>query len=96
MFAKRFEHVAFAPDLAEQAQKKLKIACMMVGETHSVVLGTTRTNFNPELPERCNVIDYTHHDAKSRAHYFTYRAADGKLISHEQFLEQQKARSGER
>jgi hypothetical protein len=93
---KRFELVAFAHDLAELPQKKLKVAYMMVGETHSVVLGTTRTNFAPVLPERCSVIDYTHRDETSRVRDFTYRTADGKLISYEEFLEQQRARAGER
>jgi hypothetical protein len=93
---RKFELVAFQPDYSEKSQMKLKIAYMMAGETHSITLGTTRTNFASELPERCNVIDYSHQDERSRTHYFTYRATDGKLISHEEFLEQQRARSGER
>jgi len=75
--------------------KKLKIAYMMVGETHSFVLGTTRTNFASVLPERYHVIDYTHPNEGSRSPYFTYRAIDGKLLSYEEFMEQQRARSGE-
>jgi len=91
---RKFELVKFDPDYSEKPLKKLKIAYMMVGETHSVVLGTTRTNFTSTLPERYHAIDYTHRDERSRAESFTYRAADGKLISYETFLEQQRERSG--
>lgn len=93
---RRFEVLKLDPDLADRTGKKLKVVYMMVGEAHSIVLGTTRTNFNPELPDRCRVIDYTHRDGRSRAHYFTYRTADGKLISYDKILEQQRTRSGER
>jgi hypothetical protein len=96
MLPRRFELVKFDPDPSFQAQKKLKIAYMMVGEAHSVVIGVTRTNFASEPPARCNVIDYSHRDERSQTPYFTYRATDGKLISYEKFLEQQRARSGER
>lgn len=93
---RRFEVLKLDPDLADKTGKKLKVAYMMEGETHSIVLGTTRTNFASELPERCNVIDYSHRDDRSRTHYFTYRATDGKLISYEEFLARQQRRNRER
>ncbi|MCL4788064.1 MAG: hypothetical protein KJ070_14930 [Verrucomicrobia bacterium] len=34
---RKFELVAFQPDLAALPQKKLKVTCMMAGQTHSVV-----------------------------------------------------------
>lgn len=95
-FPRRFEVLKFDPEFADQAGTKLKVAYMMEGETHSFVLGTTRTNFTSELPERCNVIDYSHRDERSRTDYFTYRATDGKLISYEEFLARQQRRNRER
>jgi hypothetical protein len=95
-FPRRFEVLKFDPELADQTGKKLRVAYMMEGETHSFVLGTTRTNFASELPERCNVIDYSHRDDRSRTHYFYYRTTDGKLISYEEFLARQQRSIRER
>ncbi len=93
---RKFELVAFAPDLSDQSQKKLRIAYMMVGEAHSIILGTTKTNFAPSLPERCNVIDYSLRDEKSRTHYFTYQTTDGKLINYDEFIARQQERDRKR
>jgi len=95
-FPRRFEVLKFDPEFADKAGTKLKVAYMMEGETHSFVLGKTRTNFASELPERCNVIDYPHRDDRSRTHYFYYRTTDGKLISYEEFLARQQRRNPER
>lgn len=92
-FPQKFELLKFDPAFSSKGGKKLKVAYMMVGEMQSFNLGSTRSSFVSELPERCNVIDFSHPDERSRTHFFTYRATNGKLMTYEEFNAQPRTRA---